>query len=180
MGSSTPWSGTEPWQAVAVDVVARWSGEPGGPASTAPAPAENDTPARRTHEDVLHEAGFVDVAEHKFPTPHTWTVDEFLGFLWSTSYTARIRQDSTLAERFETDLRARLLELEPSSICECPTVSATASRVCDAAIALSPVRRGRGVRGAVVREAAVDGGPRSPSSRRVRRAVSLWRRDRCF
>ncbi|MBF6215868.1 class I SAM-dependent methyltransferase [Nocardia puris] len=114
LGSSTPWSGTEPWQAVAVDVVARLSGEPGRPASAAPVIAASNTPARRTHEDVLREAGFVDVAEYQFPTPHTWTVDEFLGFLWSTSYTARIRQDPALAEGFETDLRAQLLACEPS------------------------------------------------------------------
>ncbi|MGN2636433.1 class I SAM-dependent methyltransferase [Nocardia takedensis] len=114
LGSSTPWSGTEPWQAVAVDVVARWSGEPGHPGSAVPATAVRNAPARRTHEDVLRGAGFINVAEYQFPTPHAWTVDEFLGFLWSTSYTARIRQDHTLTERFETDLRAQLLECEPS------------------------------------------------------------------
>ncbi|WP_327116452.1 hypothetical protein OHB12_04640 [Nocardia sp. NBC_01730] len=43
-----------------------------------------------------------------------WTVDEFLGVLWSTSYTARIRQDPALAEEFEKDLRAQLLGCEPS------------------------------------------------------------------
>lgn len=114
LGSSTPWSGTEPWQAVAVDVVARWSGEPGRSASASPVKAESNAPARRTHEDVLRDAGFVDVTEYRFPTPQAWTVDEFLGFLWSTSYTARIRQDLTLAEEFEKDLRTQLLECEPS------------------------------------------------------------------
>ncbi|MEU6562639.1 class I SAM-dependent methyltransferase [Nocardia nova] len=114
LGSSTPWSGAEAWQAVAVDVVARWSGEPGRPASASRATAGSSAPARRTHEDVLREAGFVDVAEHQFPTPHIWTVDEFLGFLWSTSYTARIRQDAALTEGFEKDLRTRLGESEPS------------------------------------------------------------------
>ncbi|WP_051406939.1 class I SAM-dependent methyltransferase [Nocardia sp. CNY236] len=114
LGSSTPWSGTEPWQTVAVDVVARWSGEPGRPASAVPATAESHAPARRTHEDVVREAGFVDVAEHQFSTPHTWTADQFLGFLWSTSYTAPIRANSSLVESFEQDLRARLHECEPS------------------------------------------------------------------
>ncbi len=114
LGSSTPWSGTEPWQAVAVDVVARWSGEPGRPASASPAKAESNAPTRRTHEEILQEAGFGDVTEYRFPTPHAWTLDEFLGFLWSTSYTARIRQDPALAEGFEEDLRAQLLECEPS------------------------------------------------------------------
>ncbi|WP_236567191.1 class I SAM-dependent methyltransferase [Nocardia sp. CY41] len=112
--SSTPWSGTELWQAVAVDVVARWSSEPGRAAVAPPATAESTAPARRTHEEFLQEAGFGDVTEYRFPTPHAWTVDEFLGFLWSTSYTARIRQDPALAEEFETDLRAQLLEREPS------------------------------------------------------------------
>ncbi|MFE7802924.1 class I SAM-dependent methyltransferase [Nocardia sp. NPDC057440] len=113
LGSSTPWSGTEPWQTIAVDVVARWSGEPGRPPS-ASEPTAGGGPARRTHEEILCEAGFADVTEYQFPTPHAWTVDEFLGFLWSTSYTARIRQGPALAEEFEKDLRAQLLECEPS------------------------------------------------------------------
>lgn len=114
LGSSTPWSGSEPWQAVAVDVVARWSGEPGRPASASAATAGSGGPARRTHEDILREAGFANVTEYQFPTPHAWTLDEFIGFLWSTSYTARIRQDPALATEFEKHLRAQLLECEPS------------------------------------------------------------------
>lgn len=114
LGSSTPWSGTEAWQAVAVDVVARWSGEPGRRAGTPPATAGSGGPAQRTHEDILREAGFVDVSEYRFPTPHTWATDEFIGFLWSTSYTAPIRKDPSLAEKFEKDLRAQLRECEPS------------------------------------------------------------------
>ncbi|MFD4356754.1 class I SAM-dependent methyltransferase [Nocardia sp. NPDC058518] len=114
VGSSTPWSGTESWQAIAVDVVARWSGEPGRPASPATATADSSAPPRRTHEEILREAGFLDVTEYRFPTPHAWTADEFLGFLWSTSYTASIRQNPAVAEEFEKDLRAQLLECEPS------------------------------------------------------------------
>ncbi|MBC7299476.1 class I SAM-dependent methyltransferase [Nocardia salmonicida] len=114
VGSSTPWSGTEPWQAIAVDVVARWSGEPGRPASTSPAAVDSSVSPRRTHEEILREAGFLDVTEDQFPTPHVWTVDEFLGFLWSTSYATQIRQDPALAEQFEKDLRAQLLDFEPS------------------------------------------------------------------
>ncbi|MEV4129356.1 methyltransferase domain-containing protein [Nocardia sp. NPDC049707] len=114
LGSSTPWSGTESWQAIAVDVVGRWSGEPGRPASASPATADSSTPTRRTHEDILREAGFLDVTEYRFPTPNAWTLDEFIGFLWSTSYTAPIRQNPALAEEFEKDLRTQLLECEPS------------------------------------------------------------------
>jgi SAM-dependent methyltransferase len=113
LGSSTPWSGSEPWQAVAVDVVARWAGTSGRPAGGSASTSGGSTP-RRTHEEVLREAGFGDVIEYRFPTPHTWTMDEFIGFLWSTSYTAPIRENPAAAEGFETDLRARLRECEPS------------------------------------------------------------------
>ncbi len=54
------------------------------------------------------------MVEYQFPTPHTWTVDEFIGFLWSTSYTAPIRENPSLAEGFEQDLRAQLRECELS------------------------------------------------------------------
>lgn len=114
LGSSTPWSGTEPWQAITVDVVARWSSEPGNPASTSATTGNSGATARRTHEDILREAGFIDVTEYPFPTPHTWTMDEFIGFVWSTSYTATIRENPSLAEGFEKDLRAQLHECEPS------------------------------------------------------------------
>lgn len=98
----------------AVDVVARWSGEPGRPASVSPATADSGAPSRRTHEEILREAGFLDVTECRFPTSHAWAVDEFIGFLWSTSYTAPIRQNPALAIEFENDLRAQLVECEPS------------------------------------------------------------------
>ncbi|MFC9965668.1 class I SAM-dependent methyltransferase [Nocardia ignorata] len=114
VGSSTPWSGTESWQATAVEVVARWSGEAGRRASASPATADSSAPTRRTHEEILREAGFLDVTEYRFPTPHARTLDEFVGFLWSTSYTAPIRQNPAVAEEFEKDLRAQLLECEPS------------------------------------------------------------------
>lgn len=113
LGSSTPWSGTESWQAIAVDVVARWSGQPGCRASTSSA-TTSSSPTQRTHEDVLREEGFIDVTEYQFPTPHTWTTDEFIGFLWSTSYTAPIRENPPLAEGFEKDLRGQLRGYEPS------------------------------------------------------------------
>jgi hypothetical protein len=41
-------------------------------------------------------------------------VDEFIGFLWSTSYTAPIRENPSLVEGFEKDMREQLRECEPS------------------------------------------------------------------
>ncbi|MFI9507293.1 class I SAM-dependent methyltransferase [Nocardia sp. NPDC052566] len=112
LGSSTPWSGTEAWQAAAVEVIDRWTGHPHRPAG--PAVAGGEAPVRLTHEDVLIAAGFEQVAEHRFPTPHTWTLDEFVGFLWSTSIAGPIRETPSTAEGFEAELRDRLLTLEPS------------------------------------------------------------------
>ncbi|MEV0766413.1 methyltransferase domain-containing protein [Nocardia sp. NPDC050435] len=112
LGSSTPWSGSQPWQHVAVDVVAHWAGGPGSPASSSAAPVGGR--ARRTHEDVLCDTGFVEVTEYQFPTQHTWTVDEFLGFLWSTSYTAPLRENPSRAAEFEKDMRTKLSGFAPS------------------------------------------------------------------
>ncbi len=76
--------------------------------------AASGGPAQRTHEHILREAGFIDVAEYRFPTPHAWTMDEFIGFAWSTLYTAPIRESPSLTMGFERDLRAQLRECEPS------------------------------------------------------------------
>jgi hypothetical protein len=80
------------------------------PSSTA---AASGTAPR--HHGVLEQAGYVDMAEYDFPTPHTWTLDAVVGYLYSTSVVAR-RVLDTSADRFEDDLRRTLLAHDPSGL----------------------------------------------------------------
>lgn len=102
--SDTFWTGAEPWQRLVVDIVAKWTeGRPSYSFAAGP---------RRTHEDVLREAGY-DVEKHEFSVPHTWRLDEIVGFLYSTSVASR----SALGDRveaFEADLRQALLNHDSS------------------------------------------------------------------
>ncbi len=113
LGSSTPRSGSERWQAVVVDCLEHWANAVGAESPAAPGGSDAST-HRATHDEVLRGAGFVGVAQYAFPTPHTWTVDELLGFLWSTSRTVALRRHPNTARRFEADLRERLAACEKS------------------------------------------------------------------
>ncbi|SUD49601.1 ubiquinone/menaquinone biosynthesis methyltransferase [Nocardia otitidiscaviarum] len=108
LGSSTPWSGSEPWQAVVVECLEHWATAVAEVSPAAPGGSGDAAAQRVTHDEVLRDVGFGEVAQYEFPTPHTWTVDELLGFLWSTSRTGRLRQHPAIARRFEADLRDRL------------------------------------------------------------------------
>jgi SAM-dependent methyltransferase len=101
------WIGDQPWQRAAEPVITKWTSPDAIiPASVAGGP-------RLSHEQVLIEAGFVEVAESVYPTPHVWTVDTFIGYLRSAGFLSDLRQ-SGLVERFEDELRAALLTAEPS------------------------------------------------------------------
>jgi hypothetical protein len=106
LGSSSLWSGTAEWQGIASEVVARFTSHP-GPARVAARDGVSAAP-RRTHEAVLQEAGFLDVREYQFPTPHVWTLDSFLGYLRSTSVGSTAVR-AGVADELEDELRQRLL-----------------------------------------------------------------------
>lgn len=110
MGSNSVWTGVERWQQVAAEVIQKWTDHPGR--GDKPAGPADDRP-RLTHEQALVDAGFIDVAEYKFPTPYMWTMDSFIGYLYSTSVAAKARHAGD-ADAFESELRERLLEIESS------------------------------------------------------------------
>ena len=71
--------------------------------------------AQLPHAAVMEDAGFTVVGHYEFAEIHEWTLDELIGFLYSTSILSR----DTLGERtdaFEADLRQRLGAVEPSGI----------------------------------------------------------------
>lgn len=107
VGVNSIWNGTEEWQRRTVAVIKRWLGEQrraGG--GTFREPAER-------HEDVLRVAGFATVTELTFPTTYTWSLDEFIGYLYSTSFASRAVLGNRQAH-FEADLRDTLLSCDPS------------------------------------------------------------------
>jgi len=101
------WAGDELWQAVAVEVIRRWTGAGGRSCS-----ANADEP-RQPHEACLADSGFVRVEEHRFEIEHVWTLDSFVGYLYSTSIVAAVVRAGAAAG-FEAELRAALLAHDPA------------------------------------------------------------------
>ncbi len=107
LGCNSVWKSRETWQLQAVEVIARWT-----------KPKEKDRGDVRgqsclSDRQILEEAGFFDVQNHRFPTPHIWNVDSFIGYLYSTSVASR-RVLGDDVEAFEADLRRELLACDSS------------------------------------------------------------------
>lgn len=99
--------GAEPWLAALRSVIERHLGarRRAGDGYYAP---QHDRP-----EDTLHHSSFVAVQAGSATLDLTWSADEVVGYLYSTSFANR----SLLGDRvetFETDLRAALAAAEPS------------------------------------------------------------------
>ena len=94
------------WQSMAAKVVRKWTGREPRVVTNIPS-AQKDP----DFEEVLQTAGFEDVASYEFPTPHVWTLDDFVGYLYSTSGVSK-RVLGDRADGFEADLRRTLLEYD--------------------------------------------------------------------
>jgi ubiquinone/menaquinone biosynthesis C-methylase UbiE len=75
---------SEPWLAAAAQVYRQWLPR-AARAGTEKPPAD---PLRATTETVLRDAGFADVAKYEFPVHRVWEVEQFIGYLCSTSYSS--------------------------------------------------------------------------------------------
>jgi hypothetical protein len=64
---------------------------------------------------VLQDAGFATVERHEFRHGHEWTVEDLIGFIYSTSLLPRAVLGDRAGE-FEADLRARLAALAPGGV----------------------------------------------------------------
>src|SRR5207247_8702458 len=102
LGSNSPWTGDAEWQQVALDVIRKWLGE------ERRAGGGTFQQAVRPHEEVLKAAGFEDVEDREFDIPYVWSVETFIGYLYSTSFASRAVLGEA-AEAFETDLVHSLL-----------------------------------------------------------------------
>ena len=69
--------------------------------------------AERSHEELLRDSPFQEITTGRVAATISWTLDEVVGYLYSTSFANR----SILGERveaFEAELRSTLLALEPT------------------------------------------------------------------
>jgi len=103
MGNNAAWKGKEEWQHIAAEVIARWIDRPGAATGHSHQPYQ-------CHEEVLEAVGF-DLEVHRFPTPYVWTLDSFVGYLYSTAKASKAVLGDHAGE-FEADLRRALLDYD--------------------------------------------------------------------
>ncbi len=103
LGSNSTWTGTEPWQECARNVLKKWLGEERRAGSGIFKKPE------KKHEEILIQEGF-KVEEFELRYTNVWTLDAFIGYLHSTSFASRAVLGD-LAEDFENDMRKSLLNL---------------------------------------------------------------------
>ena len=105
------WNGSAPWQQATVEVVRRWLGPERRAGSGVFA-------AHETHwSEVLLPGGSILQHERERRVPHVWTVDTIIGLLYWSSFCRRDYLGSNV-EAFEADLRATLLEIDPTGCFE--------------------------------------------------------------
>jgi SAM-dependent methyltransferase len=102
--SGSPWEGDAEWQAALSTVLDRWKAA----AASGRIPGGWEE-SRRLRPDrlVLAEAGFDPLGEYRFSDPHRWTVDDLIGFLYSTSFLSRLALGESATD-FEADMRGAL------------------------------------------------------------------------
>jgi len=105
---------SEPWHVAAADVYQRWLPRAHRSHDDMGSVAGPDRP-KATSQAVLVEAGFEQVAKFEFAVPRVWEVDQFVGYLCSTSFSSRDFWGDAWAG-FEADLRDTLAPLAPTGL----------------------------------------------------------------
>lgn len=101
------WEAPEPWARVVVATLQRWLGQ------KRRAGQRTVQFAERTFEEMLAESAFGRVENGRYAYRHTWTLDEVVGQLYSTSYGSPTLFGDHLSA-FEAELRRDLLACEQS------------------------------------------------------------------
>ena len=97
-------SGSEPWQQIVLDVYRKWWAK----APSRPSVRQPADPTLATTEQVLRDAGFVQVTKREIDIAHSWTGDEIVGYLFSTSHASRAIFGD-LADYVAEELKSALL-----------------------------------------------------------------------
>ncbi len=103
LAGETIWRGRDAWRREIVRVVNKWTGGVLGDPNTQPWGGPVST---------LRAAGF-EVREYEMRVEYAWTCDSIVGFVFSSSIASR-RVLGADADRFEAELRAALLDVEPA------------------------------------------------------------------
>lgn len=111
--SNTPWNGRREWQEALREAVHRWTRE-ARTSERVPANLDHHL-TEDPHTAVLASAGFTIVGAFDFATPHEWTIEQLTGFIYSTSVLSKGALGPNVPA-FERDLRARLLDVEPTGL----------------------------------------------------------------
>lgn len=104
LGCDAAWRGKEEWQHIAAEIISKWVEKSGNGCG-------RTYQQTLRHEDILRTAGFEGVENYRFPTPHVWTLDSFVGYLHSTGKASKALAGDR-AEEFEADLRRALLDYD--------------------------------------------------------------------
>jgi len=106
-GGSSVWDENAEWHTIAVRCLRKHLGEPRRAGSGTYGVAKR-------HGDYLVPAGF-RFDNRDYPTAHEWTIDEIVGYLYSTSFAGpQVLGDRR--EAFERDLRDGLAEASPEDV----------------------------------------------------------------
>lgn len=105
-----PWNSELPWKKTAIAVVKRWLGED---RRTGKAGEGKWEPLSIPHSEVIAKSQFARQEKFEFVFPKDWTVDSYLGYIYSTAFGLPSFFGEN-RDKFEVDLRASLLEVEPS------------------------------------------------------------------
>ena len=107
LGWGGPWDGALRWQKTLVNVIDEWTHRTGAAARVPQGWQRESYP----DEMVLRDAGFAHFVEHRLQVTHTWTLDDIVGFLRSTSFASRLAMGDH-AHAFEEAVRRALLDID--------------------------------------------------------------------
>ncbi len=105
-----PWNSQLPWKQTAIAVVKRWLGDR---RRTGQGGEGTWKPLEVSHAEVIARSRFPRQDTYEIKFLKHWTLDSYLGYLYSTAF-ALPSFFGENRERFETELKASLLAVEPS------------------------------------------------------------------
>jgi ubiquinone/menaquinone biosynthesis C-methylase UbiE len=104
------WHSTVPWKLAVLAVVKKWVGEKRRAGSGL---IDNLDETYSDLPELLQKTGFTAPIIHKIIIEKTWTIDSWLGYLYSTAFCRPAYLGNNLSE-FEQDIRDTLLTISPS------------------------------------------------------------------
>ena len=103
IGDGSFWTGDDPWEATVRDVIQRFLGQ------TRRAGKKTYAAPTEPYTAMLEKSGYLDVEYKDVQVERAWNVDGIIGYLYSTSFSARDLYGDCLGQ-FEETLRGELLK----------------------------------------------------------------------